>query len=219
MKDRIKDLGVNENNIIVVPNYLDVNAFKFSNNKTIFSKKILYIGGISEDRGIDIVIKGFEFINAIFPDWYLEIVGPAHPTYHKTLTDIIQNIPLKAQKLISIKPAVSQSEVPKLMEEASILLLPHKKSVQTDNSSPNKLFQYMFVGKPIVCSNYNSLIPIIEQADCGLIYQYDDPIDFSNKVMEIIKTDDFDAYKLKGKTAVEQYYNWSISGKVLESIY
>jgi len=65
---------------------------------------------------------------------------------------------------------------------ADVAIIPHLKSEQTDNSSPNKLYEYMYLMKPIVASNCNSVKRIVEEGQSGIIYQHESPRDLADKL-------------------------------------
>lgn len=53
------------------------------------------------------------------------------------------------------------------MKNTSIAIFPHIKSEHTDNTSPNKLFMFMYFAKPIIVSDCNYLVEIIEKTNVG----------------------------------------------------
>ncbi|MEN8194303.1 MAG: glycosyltransferase, partial [Bacteroidota bacterium] len=103
---------------------------------------------------------------------------------------------------------------------SNMCLIPHLKSVHTDNTIPHKLFQYMILEKPVVASNCNPIIRIIEETKAGLIYQSNNEADLAAKVISL-----YEDTKLrkemgrKGKEAVLEKYNWDKASKNLISIY
>jgi len=102
-------------------------------------------------------------------------------------------------------------DIADLLSQSDIALIPHLKSVQTDCSSPNKIYQYAYANKTIVCSNCNSLERMISEWKNGIVYRHDSPEDFSDKVLNLIKTGDYKRIGLNGKKHVISRYNWDIS--------
>ena len=59
------------------------------------------------------------------------------------------------------------------MKNSDICVIPHLKSEHTDNTSPNKLFYFMHFKKPVLASNCNYIQEIVEEENCGMIYEHD----------------------------------------------
>lgn len=52
-------------------------------------------------------------------------------------------------------------------------------------SSPNKLFQYMYMGKPALCFPSDSVVRIINETQSGFIYDYNIKGDFLEKLLTL----------------------------------
>lgn len=224
MKSRVQSLSGRIDGIYVVQNFLEFDN-KFQNlqnnpskEKDIDQINLMYVGGIDESRGLEVVISGVEILSDKLKSkkFNLRIIGQGNPSYISTLQKRISNKNLS--HLISLEGPVLPHLVLSKLLEADILLLPHIKSKQSDNSSPNKLFQYFSAGKPVVCSNCNSLIPIINEHKAGRIYEHNNPNEFALKVIELIEEDNFDSYNMN-KVTVQNNFNWSISEQGLLKCY
>ncbi|QXI49218.1 glycosyltransferase family 4 protein [Pseudomonas anuradhapurensis] len=88
------------------------------------------------------------------------------------------------------------------------------------DAQPNKMFEYMSAGVPIIASNFPLWREIVEGNQCGLCV---DPLD-SKSIADAI---DFminnpgqaEAMGRRGQDAVLEKYNWSIEEKVLVGLY
>ncbi|HJN05987.1 MAG TPA: hypothetical protein QF480_05180, partial [Bacteroidales bacterium] len=87
----------------------------------------------------------------------------------------------------------------------------HLKSEQTDNSSPNKLFQYMYFQKPVMVSDCTSLERVVNETNCGIVYKYDSPESFSKSAQSIIKSGLLNTFGRNGRKSVLDKYNWDES--------
>ena len=105
-------------------------------------------------------------------------------------------------------------KVIELLEQVDIGLMPHIRWEQNDMSSPNKLFQYMHMGKPALCSPSDSVIRIINETQSGLIYDYNIKGDFLEKLLALYR--DADTRKKMGENGkfwVNEKYNWNVASK------
>ncbi|MFA6743861.1 MAG: hypothetical protein WCS36_06665, partial [Candidatus Neomarinimicrobiota bacterium] len=101
-----------------------------------------------------------------------------------------------------------------------VSVIPHLKSEQTDNSSPNKLFVFMLEKKPIVSTNCHSLEKIITELECGLIYPSADSQELAKNIYTLYQNPGFcEKMGNSGFRAVMEQYNWSGSVKNLIKFY
>lgn len=175
--------------------------------------RLLYVGGVTIHRGLQIVLEGLSLIkdkrNIEF-----HILGKG-----SYLPELINQI-----KALGIEEMVKFPKYLKFPEEAykigkyDIGVIPHLKSVQTDCSSPNKIFQYYYYGLPVIVSDFDSIKGIIKESDAGIIYKNDSPQDFSVKLEAFIKAD----LQKKSQSAynyIIERKNWEISVKELVRMY
>ena len=111
-------------------------------------------------------------------------------------------------------------KLPSFISAADICLIPHLKTVHTDNTIPHKLFHYMFFEKPIIATNCDPLVRIIKQTDSGLIYESNNASELTEKIIELWKTPQKrEAFGENGKKAVFEIYNWEKTSRQLIDLY
>jgi len=95
-----------------------------------------------------------------------------------------------------------------------VCLIPHLISEHTNTTLPNKLFDYMACGKPIVSSRLKPIERILMKENCGIVLKENTPEEFANVILGL-----YNNYKLcrelgkNGKKAFLHKYNWEIDGK------
>ena len=85
--------------------------------------------------------------------------------------------------------------------------------------SPNKLFDGVTAGKPVMVANGTDAARIVLEENCGVAIDYD-PDEFMSTVREL--KENRDAIRLMGmnaRKAAEQRYNWEAVSKVLLNCY
>lgn len=127
---------------------------------------------------------------------------------------------LEVQEIVQFEGWKKQSEVKSYLQVADIGLVPFKKTPQTDNSSSNKLFQYMYYNLPIVATDCESVQKLVSTEDCGLIYESENSLAFSDCVFSLYN-DEEKALTLgeNGYKAVVEKYNWSCAAKDMLNMY
>jgi len=216
MKNRISELGVPEAKIYVLENTPEVSELKelkFQRDENYFT--LLYVGGISYHRGLQYVIEGMGILTKEIPV-RLWIAGDGK--YSAVLKDQIKKLEL--QKHVEFFGQLSKKDVEDLMIKSDFGLIPHLRSEQSDNSSPNKLFEYMASGLPVLASNCISVKRVLEETNSGTSYIYDSPSDFADNVRKLYsQREDFSAYSINGVNAVANKYNWLQSSASLLKLY
>ena len=74
-----------------------------------------------------------------------------------------------------------------IMAESDVAIIPHLRTDNNDASSPNKLYQYMYLNKPIISSDCTSLKRIINETKTGFIYRNDSPEDLALLIEKLHK--------------------------------
>jgi glycosyltransferase involved in cell wall biosynthesis len=107
-----------------------------------------------------------------------------------------------------------------ILAESDAAIIPHLRTDNNDASSPNKLYQYMYLNKPIISSDCISLKRIINQTHTGFIYKNDSPEDLYH-LLEKLSADRklLEEIDGNGRKAVMEQYNWNIDKERLLNAY
>jgi glycosyltransferase involved in cell wall biosynthesis len=216
MKNRISKLGVSDEKIYILentPRIITGNEIKFERDERFFT--LVYIGGISFHRGLQYVIMG---INLIVRELPVRLWIAGDGKYISVLKDMVHEMLLEEN--ICFFGMVSKEKTDDLMRKADLGLIPHLKSEQSDNSSPNKLFEYMAAGLPVLASNCNSVKRVIEETNSGSTYIFDSPDDFASVVKRLCNDKEkATIYASSGRKAINEKYNWEQSSSALVNLY
>lgn len=216
MQERLICMGIPPDKIKVVPNTPNLDRLPIypdqpdNNHITLF-----YSGGITIHRGLQVVIKALPMLLRNYTNIRLWIVGAG--SYQDELNRLVKR--LRLEKVVFFLGYKAQDEVFKLLSKSDIALIPHFKSVQTDNSSPNKLFHYLFYNKPIICSNCISLERILHESGTGFIYRNNSPEDFLKQAIHVLQENDVKKLGIGGRKLVTEKYNWEKTVDPLIDVY
>lgn len=173
--------------------------------------KIVYIGALLQDRGIEHVIEAVSSLEGVT----LTIAG-----FGADKEFLVERIP-KESKNIRFIGEVHPSEVPNILSQHDLTFALYDPSILNNRfASPNKLFEAMAIGMPIIANDVGVLGSILKEEECGLIMRYGD-IDGLRDAIIKLKNDVKLRVKLgkNGRRAVEQKYNWEMASEKLIGAY
>lgn len=223
MQERLQS-ALNKNNIFtVVPNSPLVKNVHSSQKELpeVYPKykngfNILYFGGLDSRRGLDSLIEAGELLKKDVPKFKIIIVGDG--SYKADLLKKINHLQL--DEYVVFEGWQPTGHLKSYLKVTDVCVIPHLKSPQTDNSSPNKLYLYMIFGKPIISTNCRSIQKIIEHEQCGLIYKSGNSKALAKQI-KYIQQNSEEAKQMgqMGAAAVEQKYDWNITVQGLIKMY
>jgi glycosyltransferase involved in cell wall biosynthesis len=216
MKERISHHGIPQEKIYILENTIEkgsVKDLKYKRDENILT--LIYVGGISYHRGLQFAISGLKLLTEEIPI-RLWIAGDGK--YAAVLKDHVKN--LKLQDHVEFFGILSKSEIVDLLIKANLGLIPHIRSEQSDSSSPNKLFEYMAFGLPVLASDCTSIKRVLDVTGAGTTYVFDSSSDFVSVVLDLYSHHEkLDIFALNGKKAIREMFNWEKSSVSLLNLY
>lgn len=216
MKNRICQLSIEPNKIFVVENtpLISDEVIEKSIDTDFFT--IAYIGGITEARGLQYVLRGLAILLKVKKNIRLWIAGDGK--YVSQLKVITNELGINDN--VKFFGKVERSETVKILAKTDVALIPHVRSEQSDNSSPNKLFEYMNIGVPVMVSNCISVERVTKEANAGISYIHNSPEDYAEQLLKVINRKDLlIVFGENGKKALLTKYNWNYSSQELIRLY
>lgn len=115
---------------------------------------------------------------------------------------------------------LSRSGVAKILAKSSVGLVTYLPAPNHIDAQPNKLFEYMSTGLPVIASNFPLWKEIVEDNQCGLCVDPKNSEEIANAIEFFFNNPD-KAEKMgqNGKKAVNTTYNWLVEEKKLIELY
>jgi len=180
-------------------------------NNTTF--KLIYVGGISEDRGIVMIIESLKYLKN--KNINFEVFGN---TDNPMLLNLLNNT--EKVKYFGVVP---WQEVSKHLANADVglvLLQPVPAYFYCPGENIVKLFEYMSVGLPIIISNFPKLKKLILDIGCGIPVDPTNPEEIAKAIEYLIEhPEEVKQMGENGRKAVLEKYNWEHEEKKLLRIY
>lgn len=214
-RDRLINIGVAKSKISIVSNTPPLEKY---NGKVASHNgeqlKIIYVGFVTEIRGLDLLIRAVrEYVNVVSDPFSIsvDIVGEGGAL--KSLTQLVDELELQDQ--VSIHGWLGHEEVRKLVSSANVGALTYKVCNHWNTTIPNKIFDYMLAGLPVLATEVVPIARILRNYSCGLVCRDGDVEDVSKKLLALRCPDLRAELGKNGYNAVKSYYNWENDSKVL----
>jgi glycosyltransferase involved in cell wall biosynthesis len=165
---------------------------------------LVYAGSLTRDRGLSILSKALHGLSGV----RLILAGIAS---NNCINQISQNPNIEYVGLLDYDEAL------KLQASADVIPILYDPLVPINSvASPNKLFEAMMLGVPVV-TNFCS--EIVNSVGCGLVVEYD--LNSVKAAVLLLRKDVSKRREMgvKGRLAFEKKYNWASMEKKLINLY
>ena len=217
-KTRVCGLGAEPEKVKVVSNTLNLDQFDPIERKEFKTDKfrMLYVGGINYHRGIQYVIQAISLLKKKGVEVHFDLVGDG--SYLGDIWRLINE--LQVQDNVTVHGFKHYTQICDIYEAANVALIPHVKSGHTDNTIPHKIFQYLYAGIPMIVSNCDPLVRIVNETRGGESYRFDHPEELAEIIARLYShPEQLNNYILHGRQAVIDKYNWKVDGAKLVGLY
>ena len=170
-----------------------------------------YVGGITALRGIREVIKAMEYVT----NGKLNLVGGFS---EKTIQNEVSEY--SGWNNVEFKGYLEREAVSVILADSMVGVVTFLPAPNHMDSQPNKMFEYMSAGLPIITSNFPLWRMMVEDSQCGICVDPLNPHDIAEAI-EYFINNPVVAEKMgkNGSNAVKTKYNWAIEEKKLLKVY
>lgn len=215
--DRLVKMGVDPSRISVVHN----TPWPARIPKTIPSRpsshgtlRLVYLGLLEKPRGLDAVLRGLAELRGECLETHFDIIGGGRD---EGLLKAEANALGFSSDSIRFHGVLPYEEALRVVKSADIGLVPHLAVESWNTTIPNKLFDYMSHGLPVVTSDAKPAARIVRSADCGAVFDGGDSRDFAESIRALLDPGVRERLGRNGRQAVLSQYNWDVDGSRLLS--
>jgi glycosyltransferase involved in cell wall biosynthesis len=151
--------------IAVIPPGLDPDLYLPAGGIRRERFRIGYIGRLVHEKGVDVLIRAGQMLAG---DWSLQIVGEGDQI--ETLRKLTRQ--LEIEDRVEFRPAVGSSEVPSILRELDVLVLPSRTRPNWREQFGRVLMEAMACAVPVVGSTCGEIPRVIGEG--GLVFTEDD---------------------------------------------
>jgi len=175
-----------------------------------YSRNVCYFGAISKIRGIEEMVRSLEHVNAklilagVFEDAQLENKVRSFAGWSK----------------VDFRGLVSRSDTQKIMAESTVGLVLYHPEPNHIDAQPNKMFEYLAAGMPVIASNFLAWTEFIEGNNFGVCVDPLNHVEIARVINELISNPNrLSSISSNGRIAIQEKYNWNIEEKKLLIFY
>lgn len=210
---RDKFLKIN-NNTLDINNYPILGELGDMNEEGSWQDKqneICYVGGLADIRGGLEIVKSLEQLDDVKLNFAGNFSGVEFETKLKA-TD--------GWKQVKEHGFLDREQVKEIMARSFAGLVTFHALPNHVDAQPNKMFEYMSAGLPVICSNFPLWRSVIEDNHCGICVEPTDVEAVAQAILKL-KNDNQLAKTLgeNGRKAVLAKYNWQYEEQKLLAFY
>lgn len=202
--------------IIVIGNTPEIEEFVqmtgHPKNRNKEDLSMVYVGIITRQRGLDNLIQAVRDLREKGVIVSLDVIGDGRD--RTRLEQLVNDTELNSQ--VNFHGWVSSAEIAHYLIDFDLGVIPHYLNELTNTTIPNKIYDYMSIGLPVLSTTMKPVEEIVQCTHCGWVVE--PTIDgLSSKIQEIaaLSKSDLVNYGQNGRNAVLNELNWEVDGKRL----
>ncbi|MCB5249605.1 MAG: glycosyltransferase [Candidatus Cloacimonetes bacterium] len=209
----VEKMRKHNTNTIACANFPDYSVLELEATNKEYD--LIYIGGISQAKGLQLMLELVHYAIEQSFTLNLLILGTYLSEKEEQLAyDLVRKLDIKA--FVTIKKTVPSNDVYLYIKKAKIglsLLNPNTKRYQ--KAIPLKLLEYMKEGLPVVANNFPIVSKVVTENNAGFCVDFDVEMTF-NAVKKLLSDEElYLRYSQNAKMTIKEKYNWQNEEKKL----
>jgi glycosyltransferase involved in cell wall biosynthesis len=167
---------------------------------------LVYLGLLEWPRGLETAIRAIASVRSRIQGVRLKIVGSGR--HEEDFRSLVERLDLG--KHVQFLGWLDYASAIEVIAESDIGLVPHHATESWNTTVPNKLFDYMSLGKPVITSNAKPVERIVQEEQCGIVFRERDSEDLARAIVALEMESVRMGMGEKGRDAIERKYNWAV---------
>ena len=178
------------------------------------SNNIFYIGGISNNRGLDVILEALAILKKRKIKFKMFFIGDY---YNLDIKSVVPGFLKDSVFFLGRKNLSEGYEISKKCKVGLAVLKPVGNYV---TSYPTKIFEYMSIKLPVITSNFTLYEEIVSNNNCGICVNPINPEEIAKSIEYIFNnTKEAKTMGENGYKKVKSLYNWENEEKKLINFY
>jgi glycosyltransferase involved in cell wall biosynthesis len=177
--------------------------------------RLIYHGTLAERYGIDLAIRAVDQLRSTIPNIHMIIHGKGE--FLNNLIELKDQLGLDQIVEFSTQ-YLPISELPKLIAQAHVGLVPYRQDIFTDGILPTKMMEYVAVGIPVVAARTSAISAYFDE-NMVRYFTPGDVDDLAKSIMALYTDHELIKQLPVNADQFSQRYNWKqIAGQYVESV-
>jgi glycosyltransferase involved in cell wall biosynthesis len=172
---------------------------------------LVYLGMLEVPRGLATAIQAVRQVRHARPRVRLVVIGSGrHEPYFRE-----EAHRAGVSDRVEFRGWVDHREALAWVSRCDVGLVPHHATESWQTTIPNKLFDYMSLGKPVIVSNARPTARIVTEERCGIVFKDRDANALAEAIVALADPGVRAEYGRRGSDAVRRQYNWHMDERRL----
>jgi glycosyltransferase involved in cell wall biosynthesis len=178
---------------------------------------LVYLGAISADRGCYTMLRALEALVSAGVDVTLELIGSIDPDCRQEVAVVQSRV---GDHRVRYHGILQQDDAWKIAAECRVGLALLRDVPNYVDSYPTKIFEYMALGLPVICSDFPLYRRVVGDAGAGLCVAPDDTETLVEAIRCVITDEALaHAFGANARRIVYERYDWMTQGQKLLQFY
>jgi glycosyltransferase involved in cell wall biosynthesis len=174
---------------------------------------LVYTGGLTDHRGISQIVQALGHVRN--SQARLLLLG-GH--VHRETAQTVQSLP--GWQRVDYQGQVAYRTMYEYLGAAAVGLVCNQPVYDYDQALPNKLFEYMSAGLPVIASNFPDWVEIVAGNECGVTVDPTSPEEIAEAIDYLLDHSDIRRRMGEnGRHAISEKYNWERESLNLLDLY
>jgi glycosyltransferase involved in cell wall biosynthesis len=177
-------------------------------------RTVAYVGGLAPFNGPEQMIRAMGLLPA---DSDIRLVLGGRPS---SADDDARFRRIPGNERVDFVGWVDRDRLRRIYADARAGLVVYQPTPNTMECEPNKFFEVLSAGVPLIASDLPHWRKFVQQHGCGLVVPPNDPAEIANAILALVN-DPVRAEEMgsRGRAAVEREYNWEAESVKLLELY
>lgn len=224
-REMIEQRGIPAEKVTVIPNAVDIEAFKVREGADpalraalgLVGKRVVgFIGSFYAYEGLELLIRSMPAVLAHDPDVRLLLVGGG--PQESALKALVRELAL--DNCVQFTGRVPHAEVQRYYDLVDLLAYPRLKMRLTDLVTPLKPLEAMAQEKLVIASDVGGHRELIRDGENGFLFAQGSAESLARKVIEVFSSQEqWQRIRTAGRQFVERERNWAASVSRYDGVY
>jgi len=219
ISEKMSEIGLPSEKLRVIEMSIDTNFYSPSNLKGLrdsrFTRKFIaeYSGILGRKYDFDSLIQAARILQDKTQDILVLIRGDGEQRQRVLkLSEGMDNV-------MVLTEIVTAQQVVEYLNWADVLLCPLKDSVEGATGVPSKVFEYLSVAKPVICSGRGETAELIESSQVGLAVPPENPKALADAIFRLYRDSHArQIFSQRARSIAEREFSWEKTASKIEDL-